>query len=256
MSADILLYALIAAGLVFWLRSILGTQDDDDDHDHHNDKSGIFSDTSENDRESILPLRKSAQEQENNVVRLNAVVGGQFDLPHNVRIENKTAENILEDITQTYENFDLGHFAEGAQQAFAMIVESFAEGDRATLKNLLSDSVYNAFDQALKEREARNETVETQIKAVRKADIIEAVIKDETLFITVRFTAQETCVIRDSEGEIISGDPDKTTEMVDVWVFGRDIKAEGPEWLVYETRDDEVEDHKTPLPESHKKDDQ
>jgi hypothetical protein len=38
--------------------------------------------------------------------------------------------------------------------------------------------------------------------------------------------------------------------MKDVWVFGRDIASNEPEWHLYETRDDEIEDHKTPLPDA------
>ena len=56
-------------------------------------------------------------------------------------------------------------------------------------------------------------------------------------------------MITDKAGKIISGDPDKTTVIVDVWVFGRPLNFDGPEWYLYETRDEDAEDHKTPLPE-------
>lgn len=247
MPADILLYALIAAGLVFWLKTILGTREEDDLPPK---KPTLFSDEEEGE------IRKTTKKEGgmDNVVSLDALMGtvAIAHLPRHVRIDNKTTENKLEDIADKYSDFDLNHFASGAEQAFQMIIEAFADGDLETLKDLLAEPVYQAFEGAIHARNEKGESVSTQIQSIEKIDITEADLKDDLLRITVRFTAREICVIRDKEGEIISGDPEKVTEMVDVWVFGRDMKAQGPEWYLYETRDDEIEDHKTPVPESGK----
>ena len=42
--------------------------------------------------------------------------------------------------------FDPGAFLDGAEKAFRMIVAAFAAGDRATLRGLLADDTYQAFD--------------------------------------------------------------------------------------------------------------
>jgi len=238
MPVDIILYAIIAAGLVFWLNNILGTKNGEEKNHRPSSSNGS----------QDAPL--TPHDKKTNVIGLNTNVGDVFVLPHHVKIENKTAENNLLDIAESHENFDLNHFASGVSDAFSIVVESFADGDKETLNTLLADAVYDAFVKEIDARTERGETVTTEIQAVRKVDIIEAYLKEKIIYLTVRFTAQEICVIRDSEEKIISGNPDKVTEMVDVWVFGRDTTAEGPEWLVYETRDDEQEDHKTPLPES------
>ena len=69
-------------------------------------------------------------------------------------------------------------------------------------------------------------------------------------YITVQFTADETCVIRNSDDVVISGDPDRITEMCDIWVFAKDMKSKDPVWQLVETRDGEPEDHKTPVPDA------
>ena len=241
MPADLILFALIAAGLIFWLKSILGTRDEDEDK--NTKRPSIFSD----DEGGLQnPLKKN---NDSNVIALNKSVGDQYTLPVHVRIDNKTTENIIDDLKNDYPQFDLNSFVEGAEGAFTMIVEAFAAGDVETLEGLLAPEVFEAFKQAVEERKARGEVVETEIRAVEKMDITEAKVKDNHLFMTVRFSARETCVIKDKAGDVISGDPDKTTVMVDVWVFGRDLESKGPEWFLYETRDDEIEDHKTPIPE-------
>lgn len=242
MPADILLYALVAAGLIFWLKNIIGTEDEDDTNKK---RPSIFSD----DQGDNTPPQNT-KNQTSNVVNLDALVGGIAVLPRHVRIDNKTTENRLDDIAKKYDSFDLQHFVSGAEQAFPMIIEAFAEGDLDTLESLLATPVYEAFENVVKDREAKGETVETVVKAVEKMDITDAQLKDDMLFITVRFTARETCVIRDKDGAILAGDPDKTTQMVDVWVFGREIESDAPIWHLYETRDDEIEDHKTPMPEA------
>src|SRR5207237_10859 len=54
--------------------------------------------------------------------------------------------------------FDAAHFLEGAKAAYEMVVRAFAEGDRATLKSLTYPPVYQAFDNALVQREAEGRT--------------------------------------------------------------------------------------------------
>src|ERR1700712_4068219 len=44
-------------------------------------------------------------------------------------------------------------FLNGAEQAFRMIVDAFAKGDRATLKPLLSDATMASFEAAIAARE-------------------------------------------------------------------------------------------------------
>jgi predicted lipid-binding transport protein (Tim44 family) len=244
MHADLLLYALIAAGLIFWLRSILGTRDEDDDGQSY----------LENEKDPFAPPMKKTKVEEpaSNVVALAGAMGHRFNLPRHIRIDNKTTENALEDIVRKYPDFDFHHFIDGAQFAFPIIIEAFAEGDKETLKEVLAEPVYEAFAKAIDERDKRGETVETQVKSVEKIDVTEAAMKGSTLLITLRYTARETCVIRDKDGKVLSGEPGRTTQMIDVWVFGRDMESDEPEWYLYETRDDEIEDHKTPVPEAGK----
>ena len=90
----------------------------------------------------------------------------------------------------------------------------------------------------------------TEIHAVKKAEVIAARLEGKKAFVTVRFTADETTVTKNSNGEIIEGNPDKVVQMRDVWTFGRDVNSKDPRWLVYETRDD-LEDDNESIPNKH-----
>ena len=52
--------------------------------------------------------------------------------------------------------------------AYEMIVTAYAEGDRRTLKNLLSRDVYEGFETAIKDRETKGETAETPLRLDRQ----------------------------------------------------------------------------------------
>ena len=239
MPADLFVYALVAAGLVFWLRSVLGTR-----HGEERERPNPF----------LAPEQQDASEQPANP---EEPIGAQEQIialaekpRRNYGVDNKTAENGLLDIARADKSFDIDFFLEGAQDAFAMIVESFAEGDREALKSLLAPAVYESFEKAISEREERGETQATDIHAVRKALVIEAWLEGKMAYITLRFTAEETSVTRNEEGDIIAGDPDKTMQMDDIWTFGRGLKSKDPAWLVYETRGDFDEDNDL-IPDSH-----
>ena len=75
-------------------------------------------------------------------------------------------------------DFEPASFLSGAKMAYEMIVMSFADADRKTLKNLLSNEVYDGFAAALDEREAKGETVQSSFIGIDNADIIAAEMRD------------------------------------------------------------------------------
>ena len=237
MPPDLIVYALIAAGLVFWLRNVLGTRHGDERQrpgsyvppesqpEHLHDDLYIADDRPPSPQELITELAENEK-------------GA-------LSIAGKTAETGLLDIAAADKNFNITHFLEGAQEAFAIIVESFAAGDRETLEGLLDKPVYDAFEAVIAGREQKDERHETEIHAIKKAQVIEAGTQNKMAYITVRFHAEETAVVRDKDGEIVSGHPDKVTHMQDIWVFGREIRSRDPRWFLYETRGDFDGDNET-----------
>jgi predicted lipid-binding transport protein (Tim44 family) len=131
--------------------------------------------------------------------------------------------------------FDPGQFLDGAKVAYEAIVMGFAEGDEATLKQLLGDDVYDGFARAIQERESRGEKVQSSLVGIDKADIIEAEVKNRTAYVTVKFVSELISVTRDAEGEVIEGDPKKVREVTDIWTFCRDITSKNPNWKLVAT---------------------
>jgi predicted lipid-binding transport protein (Tim44 family) len=132
-------------------------------------------------------------------------------------------------------SFDPGQFLDGAKTAYEMIVMSFAEGDEASLKQLLSAEVFEGFESAIRERETRGEKVESNLVGINKADIIESDVKNRTAYVTVKFVSELISVTRDAEGEVVEGDPKKVREVTDIWTFARDISSKNPNWKLVAT---------------------
>lgn len=244
MPVDVLIYAVVAAGLVLWLRSILGTRHGEERERPNPYSAEQGSRKANGSAETSGALAPGLPGQEDGVIRLGPNPSGKFV------VSGKQAENGLVAVARAEKAFDPEHFLQGAQEAFIIIVEAFAKGDLETLRSLLGDAVYDSFEHAVTEREKRGETVTTEIHAIRKMEVTDAFVRDRMAYITIRFTADETCVIRGPDDEVISGNPERITEMIDVWVFARKLRSRDPRWLLTETRDDVVEDHKTPLPEA------
>lgn len=261
MVGDLIIYAIVAVALVFWLKNILGTRNGEEQN-HENPFAP------KNDNRPGVPPSKSIEPGMPAPVAPSDVQGfgrpgslfgpagtdplriTRATLSSRARVETPTVTDGLRAIVARDPQFTLEKFLGGAEAAFEAIVTSFATGDRATLRALLSPSVYNDFDAALTDRATRGETIETRIEAIRGMDITDAGMRQNNAYIAVRFTAQETCLIRNAAGVVTEGDPDTATTMIDLWIFGRDVTSGNPAWFVIETRDDFIEPHKTPMPES------
>lgn len=241
MPVDIIVYFAIAVVLVLWLRNTLGTR--------HGEE-----------RERPNPLENNPD------VAEKAAAGRVVDITDDVEwVEDKKVEPLPKDLFEGEDvaaemrellivmpRFDLRQFLDGAREAFPLIVESFAKADLKTLKDLLSGDVYTSFEHAIEGRAARGETMMTEVHAVKAIKVIGVKKIDRMAFIKLRILADETCVIRDREGTILSGHPDKITTMNDVWTFGRDIRSKDPTWYLYQTDDDVIEEVKNPLPDAGK----
>ena len=138
-------------------------------------------------------------------------------------------------IAREDKGFDIKHFITGARAAYEMIVTAYAEGDRRTLKNLLSRDVYDGFEAAIRERETKGETAESRFISIDKSDITEAELRGRTAQITIRFVSQLVSVTRDRAGQVIDGSPEKVTDVTDVWTFARDLSSRDPNWKLVAT---------------------
>jgi predicted lipid-binding transport protein (Tim44 family) len=136
-------------------------------------------------------------------------------------------------------SFDPKGFVDGAKMAYEMIVMAYADGDRKTLKNLLSREVFDGFVAAIGDREAKAEKIQSSFVGIDKADIVSAEMKGGEAHITLRIVSELISATRDKAGAVIDGDPETVAEVKDVWTFARDTRSRDPNWKLVATEEED-----------------
>jgi predicted lipid-binding transport protein (Tim44 family) len=226
-----IIFLVLAVVIFFRLRSVLGRRtgnerppfDPYSAPERDNGAGGPAQD------DNVIPLPGQAAPQ-----------GGPSPAPASATLDKVAPEGsalnqALRQILSVDRSFEPQGFLQGARAAYEMIVTAFANGDRKTLKNLLSKEVYDGFVAAISDRESRGETIESTFVGIEKADIVEAALKGTTAQVTVKFRSELISATRDRNGAIVDGDPNAVSEVTDIWTFARDTTSRDPNWRLVAT---------------------
>ena len=226
---EIVIFGMVAAFLVLRLKNTLGKRTG---HEQEPPRRGRFG-------FADGPQDKADGRTDDNVIALPghdpAADARDFDLEPDA--DASPLDRGLHTIRSADRSFEPDGFAQGARGAYEMIVQAFAEGDTKALRPLLADKVLAGFSDAIAQRTARRETVETRLVGITSADIIEADLVDgRTAEVTLRFVVEMISVTKDSEGRVIAGDPNQVATVTDIWTFARDTRSRDPNWELIATR--------------------
>ena len=224
---DIILFAMIAVFLILRLRNVLGRRDGHEGG--HRDPFGSnvsVEEVSDGQDKKIIQLPDGSDE--------NDFSGNEDDTSSSVDGNAALAAGIAE-IQRLNNTFNTEDFLVGARVAFEMVLEGYSNHDRKILENLLSPEVLANFLSAIDEREKAGHVLEDTLVGINKSEIVEAYIEGEMAQVTVKFVSEQINVVRDSEGQIASGNPNEVINVVDLWTFARDIRSTDPNWALVAT---------------------
>ena len=175
-------------------------------------------------------------------LRLRGILGKRTGFEGKIGEEFKEefSKTILKKEFQKKDTFDetaKNEFLKGAKIAYETIITDFSDNDNKLIKSkpLLSKSIYDQFNQALKERSQRGHYAEITFVGVKSATIKEHKKIDQILKVTVDFVGEVITCIKDKDKKVISGDPEKIKNIYDTWVFSRDTNSKNPNWHLVET---------------------
>ena len=217
----IIIFVALAIVIFLKLRSVLGQRTGRErPHHTYSARNAARGTTSDNDVVKLPASTESvsAAERWKGIAEPGSSVTGGFDA-----------------IARQDKLFDANHFLSGAQTAYEMIVLAYAQGDRRTLRKLLSREVYEGFEATIRERESKGETVESRFVTIEKPNITAVELRNRIAQITVRFVSQIITVTRDKTGTVIDGDPEKATDVADIWTFDRNLPSRDPNWKLVAT---------------------
>ncbi len=227
---------IIAIVVIFKLRSVLGQRSDDERppydpyRSERSETREIESDDPDNANDNVVTLPKkgssrTAERQESPAIRqIDKIAGKRTKL-------NKALKSILE----RDPSFEPDSFVSGAKLAYEMIVNAFADGDKKTLKSLLSKEVYVGFAEAIDERKANGEVVQSSFVGIGNATIVGADLQKDETQIVVRFKSQIISAVLDKDENVIDGDLQEVADKIDVWTFARSLKSRDPNWKLIGT---------------------
>ncbi|MCF3974387.1 Tim44/TimA family putative adaptor protein [Paracoccus salsus] len=134
-------------------------------------------------------------------------------------------------------SFSVHDFLSGAKSAYEMILMAFERGDLSEVRAFLSEPVADAFQSVIDARKAQGHKVEAQFLGVRDTSLAGAEFDHSNAWaeVSVRFVGELIAATRDSEGNVVDGDPKASRKQRDVWTFARHMGQDDPNWQLVAT---------------------
>jgi predicted lipid-binding transport protein (Tim44 family) len=232
----ITLFFLIVAALIFLnLRSVLGKRTGNEKppfDPYSRDQRNVDAQSQGPDDGKVITLpRRDQQQNQGPAEPYNRYQVVDDFVPAGTDLNDKLRRVL--DVDNTFEPRE---FVDGAKVAYEMIVQAFAEGDRKSLKTLLSNEVYQGFDQAISAREKAGQTVKSTFIGIEKAEISDARVDSSEVTVTMRLITQLISATYDAEGNVVEGNADTVSEVKDSWSFARDTRSRDPNWKLVQTQ--------------------
>jgi predicted lipid-binding transport protein (Tim44 family) len=219
--ADILILALIAGFILLRLRSVLGSKSGNDNPGYFNRPTAV-----EDDRDEPIVQVED---------RSFKVKPREEDDAYLAKLNDKAIADTINAIKTKDPQFTAIRFLQGARDAYEMVFDAFAKGDKQTLKMLLSDPIYAEFSREIDARDKEENKTETTLVSVKPKEITEARLTGNVARLKVMFSAEQVTLVRNSKGDIVEGDVSAINHVEEDWVFERDISSKNPNWKVIET---------------------
>ena len=184
---DIIIFAAIAAFIIYRLRSVLGR------------RTGF--------QGKIKEKNKPQQEEVDFSAKTPSLLDNELKL-----------ENVYKKVS----GFNHKQFLEGAKKAFEIIITSFNNGDKGTLKNLVSKDVYTVFETAINNGQ---NNPSSQFYSLIIESIEDAKVENNKIIISVNFISEQ--MLNNDEGKIIKNK--------DTWTFEKPANSSNPIWILTQT---------------------
>ena len=177
------------------------------------------------------------------ILRLRNVLGRKTG--HEGKVVSNLSEKKFEEFKKTIKlkkqptEFDTNQkkqFLEGAEIAYETIINSFAKGDKKSLKDLVTEEMNKNFESAIEERNSKNIKSELTFIGIKSSTIEKFEKTAEALFFTVKFISEIISFKKDKDNNVIEGDPNKIKTVIDRWKFTRKISSINPNWYLAETK--------------------
>ena len=131
--------------------------------------------------------------------------------------------------------FDERDFLRQAKADFAAILTAFAQGDLTPVDARLGAAVKRNFAAAIAARVAAGQVLQNRITRMVDVETAAARAEGGAASLTVRFVSEQENILRDAEQRVIGGETGRVEQLTDLWRFSRDTAVAGSVWQLVET---------------------
>ena len=215
---DIFILAMIAVFIINRLRNVLGK------------KTGNESDIVEKFTQKKMPYKESEPD---NVTNLKD------DRRHKANTQSlhkdKKVNNLINEIIQIDENFDINEFYDGAKKAFEFILKEYSNNNLSTLERLVSKKIFKDFKEQVDERTKSSQSMEITVISVKNPEIKDIKLEKKNIAkIKLSFDSEQVQTLKNKENKIIEGDSNQILSIKEFWTFSKNLKSRDPNWILEE----------------------
>ena len=184
------------------------------------------------------------------LLRLRSTLGkGADNMPMKARFAQTQAKEefvkttVNDEPKQDESKFNEKTFVKGAEAAYEIIINAFAQSDRKTLKPLLTKDLYKSFDDVIKERSVKKITSDMTFIGIKETKVLDVNVVGSVHKVKTKFVSEIVNCLKNDKGEVIEGNPEQIKLVTDVWVFQKDLKSNDPTWYLTELSSEEETKH-------------
>ena len=184
------------------------------------------------------------------LLRLRSTLGkGADNMPMKARFTQTQANEefvkttVNDEPKQDESKFNEQTFVKGAEAAYEIIINAFAQSDRKTLKPLLTKDLYKSFDDVIKERSVKKITSDMTFIGIKETKVLDVNVVGSVHKVKTKFVSEIVNCLKNDKGEVIEGNPEQIKLVTDVWVFQKDLKSSDPTWYLTELSSEEETKH-------------
>ena len=167
---------------------------------------------------------------------LGKKTGFEEDMNSSFPHEVPPSKTVVDLNANTFDENAKKEFVKGAKIAYETIITNFAKGKLKDIKSLLDKSVYQQFEDAIKDRNAKEFSSETTFIGINSAEVKDHQQNKNMLEVTVEFVSEIISCVKDKDNKVVSGDPEKIKKVLDTWKFSKDSRSTNPNWLLIDTQ--------------------
>ncbi|CAG9761979.1 unnamed protein product [Ceutorhynchus assimilis] len=177
----------------------------------------------------VMDWKLKFDESENPVIRASRVLTEKVsDIMGGLFQKTELSETLTE-ICKIDNSFDTKRFLKQCEaDIIPNVLEAMTRGDLEVLKDWCHEGPYNLFSIPIKEAYTKGYKIESKILDIDNVDLVMGKVMEQGPVLIISFTSQQVMAVRDSQGNVVEGDPDKIMRVTYVWVLCRDISETDP----------------------------